>query len=170
MGTYIDTCTIISFILQDGNFNKSSHIFNNDLKNEDLYISAFSILEIYATLSRNINKFKLIPGLEKSNISNSDKIKIALRYTLRILNLIIIDDNDEMKILGKTNVKSNKIFYESLKLAPKIELPSGDLIHATYANRLSSEGKINQIASLDNHFKKKESLLKTHTGLDLIHC
>lgn len=170
MGTYVDNCLIWAYSLKERvHINNATNIIENILKNEDLYISTYSLLEMYSFLSRNPTKYKIPPGLEKSNPSKLIKVRIAVEYTLRSLKLNIYEDDGKTVPLGTTKINTHEIFYECTQLAPRIELPSGDLIHATYAYLMKKEGIVNQIATLDNHFEEKKGPIKVFTGLDVIY-
>lgn len=169
MGTYVDNCLIWAYTLKEKvHINNATNIIENILKDEDLYISTYSLLEMYSFLSRNPTKYKIPPALERSNPSKLIKVRIAVEFTLRSLGLNIYEDNGKTEQLGTTKTKTHKIFYECTQLAPRVELPSGDLIHATYAFMMKEEGIVNQIATLDSHFEEKKGHIKVFTGLDVI--
>lgn len=169
MGTYVDNCVIWAYVLKEEvHIDAVTNIIENILKDEDLFISTYSLLEMYSFLSRHPDDYQIPPGLEKSKPSKYAKVRIAVEYTIKSLNLNVYEDNGKTEKLG--NVQIHQIFYECAKIVPRVELPSGDLIHATSAHMLKREGKVDQIASLDNDFVKKKELIKTFLGLDLIHA
>ena len=164
MVSYVDTNVIVSYALGDDNHPKAVKMIN-EVKNEgQLYISTFTIVELYSVLSRNISKYKLPPTFEEL-IHPSMKVKLAVEYALGKLNFNILPDDSVVKELEGIKVKAHRLFYKAIKLAPKIKLKTNDLVHIAYAHQLKRKGKIDSIMTLDEDFKKKRDLIKKHTKL-----
>ena len=97
-----------------------------------------------------------------------EKVKTVVENAIRSLNLTVCSDgvaNEEIEWLG---VKVFSKYFDAIRLAPKIRLPTGDTLHVAYAWQLKNEGKIGYIVSLDEDFHERKELIEKETGIKLI--
>ena len=97
-----------------------------------------------------------------------EKVKTVVENAIRSLDLTVCSDDvadEEIEWLG---IKVFSKYFDAIRLAPKIRLPTGDMLHVSYAWQLKNEGKIEYIVSLDNDFQKKRDLIENETGIKMI--
>lgn len=85
-----------------------------------------------------------------------------------ILNLTVCSDDTANKEIEWLSAKVFSIYFDAIRLAPKVKLRTGDTLHVAYACQLKTEEKIEYIVSLDDDFQKKEDLIENETGIKLL--
>ena len=91
---------------------------------------------------------------------------MIVEYVIRRLNLAVSSDSDEItnEIEG-LGIKMFSKYFDGIKLAPKVKLRTGDVLHIAYACQMKNEGKIEYIVSLDEDFQKKKDLIENETDI-----
>jgi len=164
---YLDTDVILAYNYETEVQHWRAVNLIEKIEGSKFYASPFSILELCCTVSRDINKYKL-PSPTFRKQKEEIKVKMAVEYAIRSLNLTVCSDdtaNKEMEWLG---AKVFSRYFDAIKLAPKAKLRTGDTLHVAYACQLKKEGKIEYIVSLDNDFQEKEVLIENETGIKLL--
>jgi len=163
---YLDTNVILSYTHTTEELHWHAKNVIENLEGE-FYSSPFTILELYCVVSRNIDKYKLpLPHFRR--LDEIEKVKTVVENAIRSLDLTVCSDDvadEEIEWLG---VKVFSKYFDAIRLAPKIRLPTGDMLHVSYAWQLKNEGKIEYIVSLDNDFQKKRDLIENETGIKMI--
>lgn len=164
---YLDTHLILSYNYE----TEEQHWIASDLIDNiegKFYASPFTILELYCTVSRNLGKYKLpFPSFRK--LEEKIKAKMVIEHAIRKIDVTICSDdiaNEEIEWIG---ISMFSKYFDAIKLAPKVQLPTGDTLHVAYACQLKKEGKIKYIVSIDfHHFHKKKKLIERETGIKLL--
>jgi predicted nucleic acid-binding protein len=163
---YLDTNVILSYTHKMEELHWQAKNVIENLEGE-FYASPFAILELYCVVARNIDKYKLpLPHFRR--LDEIEKVKTVVETAIRSLDLTVRPDDvadEEIEWLG---VKVFSKYFDAIRLAPKIRLPTGDMLHVAYARQLKNEGKIEYIVSLDNDFQKKRELIENETGIKLL--
>jgi hypothetical protein len=115
----------------------------------------------------SINKYKL-PSPTFRKQKEEIKVKMAVEYAIRNLNLTVYSDDITNKEVEWLGFKVFSRYFDAIKLAPKVKLRTGDTLHVAYAYQLKREGKIEYIVSLDEDFQKKKNLIENETGIKLL--
>ncbi len=161
---YLDTNVILSYNFETEEQHWRTVNLINNLEGR-FYTSPFTILELYCVISRNIGKYKLpFPKFRRQN--DKKKVKMIVEYVIRRLNLAVSSDSDEItdEIEG-LGIKMFSKYFDGIKLAPKVKLRTGDVLHIAYACQMKNEGKIEYIVSLDEDFQKKKDLIENETDI-----
>ena len=164
---YLDTDVILSYSFATrGDEHWRAVNLIEKIEGSKFYASPFTILELCCVVSRNIGKYKL-PFSSFRKLKEEIKVKMVIAHAIRSLNLTVCSDdtaNEEMEWVG---IKVFSKYFDAIRLAPKIRLPTGDTLHVAYACQLKKEGKIEYIVSLDDDFQKKEELIENETDIKL---
>lgn len=164
---YLDTNVILSYTHKTENLHWQAKNLIENIEGSKFYASPFAILELYCVVSRSIGKYKLpLPHFRR--LEEIEKVKTVVENAIRSLNLTLCSDdtaNEEIEWLG---IKVFSKYFDATRLAPKIRLPTGDMLHVAYAWQLKDEGKIEYIVSLDNEFQKKRDLIENETAIKLL--
>ena len=164
---YLDTNVILSYNFEtEGEEHWRAINLIENLEGK-FYTSPFTILELYCVVSRNIGKYKLpLPHFRR--LRENEKVKTVVENAIRSLNLTVCPDdvaNEEIEWLG---VKVFSKYFDAIRLAPKVKLRTGDILHVAYACQLKKDGKIEYIVSLDKDFQEKKELIENETGIKLL--
>jgi predicted nucleic acid-binding protein len=159
--SYLDTSVIIAYCIDNDPHHGKAVSMIKRLKQADkmdrFYASTLTLVELYSVVSRNIESYKLPPGIE--DITNHKiKLHITISYFLRLLSIYIF--SDEAKL---TDLDSLKLFYKflAINLANELKLKTLDLLHIAYASQLVKKGIIRFFATFDSEIlDKKEAILK----------
>jgi len=164
---YLDTNVILSYNFETEKLHLQAVNLIEKIEGSKFYASPFSILELYCTVSRTIGKYKLpFPRFRK--LKEELKVKMVIEHAIRSLNLTVCSDDTANKEIEWLSVKVFSRYFDAIRLAPKVKLRTGDLLHVAYACQLKKEGKIEYIVSLDDDFQKKEGPIERETGIKLL--
>jgi len=164
---YLDTDVILSYNFETEKLHLQAVNLIEKIEGSKFYASPFSILELYCTVSRTIGKYKLpFPRFRK--LKEELKVKMVIEHAIRSLNLTVCSDDTANKEIEWLSVKVFSRYFDAIRLAPKVKLRTGDLLHVAYACQLKNEGKIEYIVSLDDDFQKKEGSIERETGIKLL--
>jgi len=164
---YLDTDVILAYNYETETQHWRAVDLIERIEGSKFYASPFSILELYCTVSRTIDKYKLpFPRFRK--LKEELKVKMVIEHAIRSLNLTVCSDDTANKEIEWLSVKVFSRYFDAIRLAPKVKLRTGDLLHVAYACKLKTEGKIEYIVSLDNDFQKKEVSIERETGIKLL--
>ena len=164
---YLDTNVILSYNFETEKLHLQAVNLIEKIEGSKFYASPFSILELYCTVSRTIGKYKLpFPRFRK--LKEELKVKMVIEHAIRSLNLTVCSDDTANKEIEWLSVKVFSRYFDAIRLAPKVKLRTGDLLHVAYACQLKNEGKIEYIVSLDDDFQKKEGSIERETGIKLL--
>jgi len=97
--SYLDTCVIISYCVDgDPNHNKAVNIIEKLKKINGIdkfYASTLTLVELYSAVSRNIQSYRLPPGIEE--IANYKiKLRSTIAYFLQLLSIYIFSDEAKL--------------------------------------------------------------------------
>ncbi|RLG35129.1 hypothetical protein DRN97_00685 [Methanosarcinales archaeon] len=163
---YLDTNIILSYTHKTEELHWQAKNLIENLEGK-FYASPFSILELYCVVSRNIGKYKL-PLPHFWRLGENKKVKTVVENAIRSLNLTVCSDDTANKEIEWLSAKVFSIYFDAIRLASKVKLRTGDILHVAYACQLKKEGKIEYIVSLDDDFQKKEELIENETGIKLL--
>jgi predicted nucleic acid-binding protein len=164
---YLDTNVILSYNYETEKLHWQAVNLIEKIEGSKFYASPFSILELYCTVSRTIGKYKLpFPRFRK--LKEELKVKMVIEHAIRSLNLTVCSDDTANKEIEWLSVKVFSRYFDAIRLAPKVKLRTGDLLHVAYACQLKTEGKIEYIVSLDDDLQKKEGSIERETGIKLL--
>ncbi len=164
---YLDTNVILSYNFETEKLHLQAVNLIEKIEGSKFYASPFSILELYCTVSRTIGKYKLpFPRFRK--LKEELKVKMVIEHAIRSLNLTVCSDDTANKEIEWLSVKVFSRYFDAIRLAPKVKLRTGDLLHVAYACQLKNEGKIEYIVSLDDNFQKKEGPIERETGIKIL--
>ncbi|RZN43496.1 MAG: PIN domain-containing protein [Methanophagales archaeon ANME-1-THS] len=164
---YLDTDVILAYNYETEVQHWRAINLIKDIEGGKFYTSPFAIVELYCTVSRDINNICIqVKHLRKQK--EEIKVKTVVEYVIRSLNLTVCSDgvaNEEIEWLG---VKVFSKYFDAIKLAPKVKLRTGDLLHVAYAWQLKNEGKIGYLVSLDDDFQERNEVIENETGIKLL--
>lgn len=164
---YLDTDVILAYNYETEVQHWRAVNLIEKIEGSKFYASPFSILELYCTVSRTIGKYKLRSPRFRE-LKEEIKVKMVIEYAIRSLNLTVCSDDTANKEMEWLSVKMFSRYFDAIKLAPKVKLRTGDLLHVAYACQLKNEGKIEYIVSLDDDFQKKEVSIERETGIKIL--
>ncbi|MGB2843059.1 MAG: type II toxin-antitoxin system VapC family toxin [Halobacteriota archaeon] len=165
---YLDTDVILSYSFATrGDEHLRAVNLIEKIEGSKFYASPFTILELCCTVSRDINKYKL-PSPTFRKQKEEIKVKMAVEYAIRSLNLTVCSDDTANKEMGWLGIKVFSRYFDAIKLAPKVKLRTGDTLHVAYACQLKKDGRIEYIVSLDDDFQKKGESIERETGIKLL--
>lgn len=166
---YIDTHIVLSynFVTEETHIKAFNLINKIKRSSGDFYISPLTVLELYCVVSRNIAKYRLPPIA--LSLSDKDKVEYIINYSIRAMNLKICNEDNINEVLDNLGVEIFSEYHCAIELSPALRLKSLDMLHIAYAFRLRKEGKIRYIVSLDDEIRKRKSLIKSETNLNLIY-
>jgi predicted nucleic acid-binding protein len=126
---------------------------------------SLTLVELYSALSRNIQKYKLPPGIEE--IAN-DRIKLrrTVAYLLQLLSVNIFLDDSELLSLDGLRLFSK--FSEAISLSIELKLKTLDLIHIAYASKLARQKSIRFFITLDSEIISKKDIILKVTGIKIM--
>jgi predicted nucleic acid-binding protein len=167
--SYLDTCVIISYCIDgDPNHSKAINIIERLKKIngvDKFYASAFTIVELYSAVSRNIQSYRLPPGIQEIT-SHKIKLRLTIAYFLQLLSIYIF--SDEAKLADLDHLKLFYKFSEAINLAAELKLKASDLLHVAYASQLMKKGLIRFLVTFDHEIlNNKEAILK-NIGIEVI--
>jgi predicted nucleic acid-binding protein len=158
--SYLDTSVIIAYCIGgDPQHSKAVNIIEKVRQKVDkFYASTLTLVELYSVISRNIQKYKLPPGIEE--ITNYRiKLRVTITYFLKLLSLYIF--SDEAKIIDLDRLKLFYKFFDAISLATELKLKTLDLLHLAYARQLAKKKLIKFFVTFDSEIiKNKEVILK----------
>jgi predicted nucleic acid-binding protein len=166
---YLDTSLVIAYGIEgDPNHERAVDVIEKIKKKfgiSEFYTSTFTLVELYAVLSRNIQKYRLPPGIEE--LANSrKKLQATIKYLLQLLSICIFSDNSELVNLN--GLKLFNKFSEAINLSTELKLKSSDLLHIAYVSQLAKKKVIKFFITFDaGILKQKEAILK-NTGIEVI--
>lgn len=147
---YLDTDVILSYSFATrGDEHLRAVNLIEKIEGSKFYTSPFAILELYCTVSRDINKYKL-PSPTFRKQKEEIKVKMTVEYTIRSLNLTVCSDDITNKEVEWLGIKVFSRYFDAIRLAPKVKLRTGDLLHVAYACKLKTEEKIEYIVSRES--------------------
>jgi len=145
--SYLDTCVIISYCIDgDPNYSKAVNIIEKLRRIDEIdrfYASTFMLVELYSAVSRNIQNYRLPPGIQEI-IDHKVKLRLTIAYFLQLLSIHVF--SDEAKLADLDNLKLFYKFSEAINLAA--ELKTSDLLHVVYASQLMKKGLIRFLSHL----------------------
>jgi len=166
---YIDTCVIIAYGLKDDpNHEKAVNIIEKMKKINDIskfFTSTLTLVELYSALSRNIQKYKLPPGIEEIT-NDKTKLRGTIAYLLQLLPVHIFPDDS--KLVSLDNLKLFNKFSEAISLSIKLKLKTLDLLHIAYATQLAKQNFIRFFITLDSEILNKKDIILKATGIKII--
>jgi len=164
--SYLDTSVIIAYCIErDPQHNKAVKIIEKLKETSKFYASTLTLVELYSWLSRNIQKYKLPPGIEEI-LDYESKLRLTIPYCLQILSTAIFSDETKLTSIG--NLKLFYKFSEAINLAAKLKLKTLDLLHITYASQLAEEGYVNFFVTFDSDILDKKETIQESTGIKII--
>jgi predicted nucleic acid-binding protein len=158
---YLDTNVIIAYCIDnDPDHNRALNIIETLRQNKNkFYASTLSLVELYSVVSRNIQNYRLPPGIEELT-DERIKIRTTIAYFLKLLSLHIL--SDEAKLIDLNHLKIFYEYFNAIKLAPLLKLKTLDLLHIVYAQELVTKKFIKAFITFDKEImKKKDLILKT---------
>ncbi|KAF5434041.1 putative nucleic acid-binding protein, contains PIN domain [Candidatus Methanophagaceae archaeon] len=163
---YVDTNAVLDYAFEVRERHERAKELIDETE-EVCYISSFVVLELSCVISREIEDFSYQFNFKRAT-TQEIKVKVIVKYAIRKLAPIISPDNVKIKRLAEFNVKVFDKYFEAIRLAPTIILPSRDTLHVAYAKELKKDGKIKYILTFDSHFIKKKDLIESNTGIKII--
>jgi len=163
---YVDTNAVLDYAFEVRERHERAKELIDETE-EVCYISSFVVLELSCVISREIEDFSYLFDFERAT-TQEIKVKAIVKYAIRKLAPIIFPDNVKIRRIAEFNVKVFDIYFEAIRLAPTIMLPSRDTLHVAYAKELKKDGKIKYILTFDSHFIKKKELIESNTGIKII--
>jgi predicted nucleic acid-binding protein len=165
--SYLDTCVIIAYCIDgDPQHDKAVNIVEKLKKNGNkLYASTLTLVELYSVVSRNIQKYKLPPGIEELT-NHRSKLRATIAYFLQLLSLHILPD--EAKLIDLDHLKLFHKFSDAIDLAAKLKLRTLDLLHLAYACQLATEKLIKFLATFDLEILKNKEAILEDIGIEVI--
>jgi predicted nucleic acid-binding protein len=150
----------------DPQHNKAVNIIEKLRQNTNrFYVSPFTLVELYSVLLRNIQSYKLPPGIEELT-NHRSKLRTTITYFLQLLSINI--PSDEAKLTDLDGLKLFRKFLEAIDLATKLKLKTLDLLHIAYASQLAKKKLIQFFITFDSKIlENKEDILK-NTGIEVI--
>ena len=164
---YLDTDVILAYNYKTEVQHWRAVNLIEKIEGSKFYASPFTILELSCAVSRDIGKYKL-PFSSFRELKEETKVKMVIEHAIRSLNLTVCSDDTANKEIEWLGVKVFSKYFDAIRLAPKVKLRTGDILHVAYACQLKKEGKIEYIVSLDDDFQKKEELIEDETGIKLL--
>jgi len=172
---YLDTNVIIGYcFLQDVNHQNAVCVIKQlqGLDVERFYCSPLTLIELYSYISRSIDVLEL--PLELRNLIRTRELKvrvIAERCFLELpFSITFISDVGnlvDIKVIHSlVNVRMFHKFAEALELAPKLQIPSLDLLHLMYARQVPEHTKY--FATLDKAIISKTEVIERVLGIKVI--
>jgi predicted nucleic acid-binding protein len=158
--SYLDTCVIIAYCIDgDPQHSKAVNTMKKlGLKADKFYASTLTLVELYSVVSRNIQKYKLPPGIEELTNYRS-KLQATITYFIQLLSLHIL--SDEAKLIDLGHLKLFCKFFDTIDLAIKLKLKTLDLLHLAYARQLAAKNLIRLFVTFDSQIlKNKDAILK----------
>jgi|YelNatPaOPRAMG01_1025707.scaffolds.fasta_scaffold54672_3 predicted nucleic acid-binding protein len=164
---YLDTDVILAYCIDgDPQHSKAVNILEKLRQNTNrFYVSPLTLVELYSVLSRNIQSYKLPPGIEELT-NHRSKLRTTITYFLQLLSINI--PSDEAKLTDLDGLKLFHKFLEAIDLATKLKLKTLDLLHIAYASQLAKKKLIQFFITFDSKIlENKEAILK-NTGIEVI--
>jgi len=163
---YLDTNVIIAYGFDgDPNHEKAVSIIEGGRSVGEFYGSTFTLVELFCALYRNIQKYRLPPGIEQI-VDERSKVRVTVSYLLYNLNIHMF--SDESRLMDLDNLKSFHVFYEAIHLAQKIKLRTLDMLHLAYANQLAKKNIIDYFITLDSAIVEKKGEIEESIGVKVV--
>ena len=165
--SYLDTCVIIAYCIDgDPQHSKAVNVIEKLRQNVNgFYASTLTLVELYSVLSRNIQVYKLPPGIEELTNRRS-KLRVTVTYFLQLLSINI--SSDEAKLTDLDSLKLFYIFPEAMDLATKLELKTLDLLHMAYASQLAKKKLIRFFVTFDSEILDNKEVILKNIGIEVI--
>jgi predicted nucleic acid-binding protein len=129
------------------------------------YASTLTLVELYSVVSRNIQSYKLPPGIEE--IANHRiKLRLTIAFFLQLLSIHIFPD--EAKLTDLDHLKLFHKFSEAINLASELKLKTLDLLHIAYANQLMKKGLIKFFVTFDSEILNNKEIILKNIGIEII--
>jgi|YelNatPaOPRAMG01_1025707.scaffolds.fasta_scaffold41886_4 predicted nucleic acid-binding protein len=157
---YLDTCVILAYCIDgDPQHRKAVNLVEKLRQKADkFYASTLTLVELYSVLSRNIQKYRLPPGIEES-VNHKNKLQATITYFIQLLSLHIL--SDEAKLVDLGNLKLFYEFFDAIDLATKLKLKTLDLLHLAYARQFAAKKLVRSFVTFDSQIlENKDAILK----------
>jgi len=167
--SYLDTNVIIAYCINgDPQHNKAVNIVEKLRQNTNkFYASTLTLVELYSLVSRNIQKYKLPPGIEELT-NHRSKLRATIIYFLKLLSLHIVSDEGKLISIDLDHLKLFCKFSDAINLATKLKLKTLDLLHLAYARQLAVKGLVKFFITFDSQIlENKETILKD-VGIEVV--
>lgn len=167
---YLDTSVLPAYSFsEDECHNEALDIIENKLQSSKFIISTYTIIELYATFSRQLDKYKLPFG---NSIPDEEKVLLLIKQCLEDLDVEIQSEEfgkDQFNLSGRY-FRVNHSFKKAMELSPELKLNTGDILHLGYIISIEekSDRIINGLASVDQEFEKKGEKIKNIIDLDIV--
>jgi predicted nucleic acid-binding protein len=166
---YLDTCVIIAYGLkEDPNHEKAVNVIEKMKKingMSKICTSTLTLVELYSALSRNIQKYKLPPGIEEI-VNDRIKLRATVAYLLLLLSVHIFPDDSELSSLDGLRLFSK--FSGAISLSIELKLKTLDLLHIAYASELAKQKSIRFFITLDSEIISKKDIILKVTGIEIM--
>jgi len=163
---YLDTSVIVAYCFEgDPHHSKAVKIVEKLKETNKFFASTLTQVELYSWLSRNIQKYKLPPGIEEI-LDYENKLRLTVTYCLQILPISIFSDEAKLTSIG--NLKLFHKFFEAINLAAKLKLRTLDLLHITYATQLAKGGYVEFFITFDSDILNRKETIQESTGIKII--
>jgi predicted nucleic acid-binding protein len=167
--SYLDTCVIIAYCVDgDPNHGKAVNIverLRRVIGANEFYASTLTLTELYSVLSRNIQSFRLPPGIEEL-VDYKTKLRLAVAYLLQLIPLHII--SDEAKLADLDCWKIFNKFFEGINLAFKLKLKTLDLLHIAYASQFMEKGLVKFFVTFDSEILENREAILEGLGIEVL--
>lgn len=165
---YLDTCAILGPLSSDEEERENAEKLLNMLKENEFCTSTYTLLEMHTTVARKKKKFE-IPFTRKA-VTPKAKIKAVIKYCLDQLGVSILSDDPELEKIqprdAEIQIWSN--YFRGVKLAPSLQMASGDIQHVSHAISISRGRELQGIASIDGDFEDFRQEITEYAGLEVI--
>jgi len=164
--SYLDTSVIIAYCIEgDPHHDKAVKVIEKLKEKNKLYASALTLVELYSWLSRNIQKYRLPPGIEEV-MDYEGKLRLTVTYCLQSLPIQIF--SDEVKLTSIGELKLFHKFSEAINLAAKLKLRTLDLLHITYIIQLAEKEHVKLFVTFDSDILNKKEIIQKYTGIWIV--
>ncbi|MCQ5336916.1 MAG: PIN domain-containing protein [Candidatus Methanomethylicia archaeon] len=176
---YIGTSPIIAYLFKSELHHDKvksflEHIVFN--KQEKLYTSTFTLVELVNVINRKIRTDKLIEPLDiyiRKYCDNKSNYKALVSFIINFikskLNIEIVDSSDYYTFVNFNSMKIPFIFNQIIEFSSKFHIRIKDLLHIVYAYFLSRKYNIRYIITIDvENFSKIETNIKNFLDLTVI--
>jgi predicted nucleic acid-binding protein len=155
----LDTDVILAYCIDgDPRHSKAVNIVEKLRQNTNKFYASPLTLELYSTLSRNIQSYNLPPAIEELTNHRS---KLPGNNYIFPPPLSINIPSDEAKLADLDGLKLFHKFLETIDLATKLKLKTLDLLHIAYASQLVKKKLTRFSITFDSKIlDNKEAILK----------
>jgi len=177
---YLDTSVLVSYIFVTERRHALARQFLENLahKGLKLYISPYTLVELYNSVCRNIaggnlklaDPFNEILNRAGGSLNAKLELLVSMIVTMLVemLGLEVVDDHEIYKPAKTLGFELPLLYCKCIELSHRVKIRIKDLLHIVYAHLLHEKYNIRYIVTCDSkdYGKTKEQL--RHLGLEVI--